>query len=308
MQLLYDPRDDAYHERLGSQILYWLDDLGRRRSMRQTPKPKVTSSPAPDHPGLPSACGDRSHIRDRPRSVSRCSGWTACCGPWTKPASASRRPAPGRCRGRPVAGRLIFRCSCGRRSRRGKRAVSSRKFPRPGSWRPRRPNCGGPLAGTRSSWPRVVGPGPSGRGALWPRPPRSSHLVVDGVPSAWSSLHASRIAPKGFPPSPATLATLTRSGGGSGVGIRSRLVVATSARGPTAPGGSSRRARQLPGTGHEAVSRRQRAAVGEEPISWPMWWVDRCDARRFQFRPSSRTRTMTPAAYFTPTGSTNTAN
>src|SRR5262249_26036795 len=27
MQLLYDPRDDAYHERLGSQLLYWLDDL-----------------------------------------------------------------------------------------------------------------------------------------------------------------------------------------------------------------------------------------------------------------------------------------
>src|SRR5262249_39083183 len=28
MQLLYDPRDDAYHERIGSQILYWLDALG----------------------------------------------------------------------------------------------------------------------------------------------------------------------------------------------------------------------------------------------------------------------------------------
>ena len=27
MQLLYDPRDDAFHERIGSQILYWLDDL-----------------------------------------------------------------------------------------------------------------------------------------------------------------------------------------------------------------------------------------------------------------------------------------
>src|SRR5262249_20800111 len=27
MQLLYDPRDDAYHERVGSQVLYWLDDL-----------------------------------------------------------------------------------------------------------------------------------------------------------------------------------------------------------------------------------------------------------------------------------------
>lgn len=28
MQLLYDARDDAYHERVGSRILYWLDDLG----------------------------------------------------------------------------------------------------------------------------------------------------------------------------------------------------------------------------------------------------------------------------------------
>jgi hypothetical protein len=27
MQLLYDLRDDAYHERVGSHILYWLDDL-----------------------------------------------------------------------------------------------------------------------------------------------------------------------------------------------------------------------------------------------------------------------------------------
>src|SRR5262245_58582467 len=28
MQLLYDPRDDAVHERFGSEILYWLDDQG----------------------------------------------------------------------------------------------------------------------------------------------------------------------------------------------------------------------------------------------------------------------------------------
>jgi hypothetical protein len=28
MQLFYDPRDDPHHERIGSQILYWLDDLG----------------------------------------------------------------------------------------------------------------------------------------------------------------------------------------------------------------------------------------------------------------------------------------
>jgi hypothetical protein len=28
MELIYDPRDDVYHERIGSRILYWLDDLG----------------------------------------------------------------------------------------------------------------------------------------------------------------------------------------------------------------------------------------------------------------------------------------
>src|SRR5438552_9605084 len=28
MELFYDPRDDAYHERVGSQVLYWLDDVG----------------------------------------------------------------------------------------------------------------------------------------------------------------------------------------------------------------------------------------------------------------------------------------
>src|SRR5438105_4826925 len=27
IRLLYDRRDDAYHERMGSRILYWLDDL-----------------------------------------------------------------------------------------------------------------------------------------------------------------------------------------------------------------------------------------------------------------------------------------
>ena len=27
MQLLYDPRDDAYHEKVGSRINCWLDDL-----------------------------------------------------------------------------------------------------------------------------------------------------------------------------------------------------------------------------------------------------------------------------------------
>jgi hypothetical protein len=31
MQLRYDPRDDPYHERIGSRILYWLDDLGDER-------------------------------------------------------------------------------------------------------------------------------------------------------------------------------------------------------------------------------------------------------------------------------------
>jgi hypothetical protein len=30
MQLFYDERDDKFHEARGSQILYWLDDLGAK--------------------------------------------------------------------------------------------------------------------------------------------------------------------------------------------------------------------------------------------------------------------------------------
>ena len=30
MDLFYDERDDRYHETRGSQILYWLDDLGAK--------------------------------------------------------------------------------------------------------------------------------------------------------------------------------------------------------------------------------------------------------------------------------------
>src|SRR5947209_14694964 len=37
MDLFYDPRDDPYHERAGSQVLYWLDDLGAR------PLPEATA-------------------------------------------------------------------------------------------------------------------------------------------------------------------------------------------------------------------------------------------------------------------------
>jgi hypothetical protein len=28
VKLFYDPRDDLYHEKLGSEILHWLDDVG----------------------------------------------------------------------------------------------------------------------------------------------------------------------------------------------------------------------------------------------------------------------------------------
>jgi hypothetical protein len=28
LKLFYDPRDDRYHEKAGSQVLYWLDDVG----------------------------------------------------------------------------------------------------------------------------------------------------------------------------------------------------------------------------------------------------------------------------------------
>jgi ATP-grasp domain-containing protein len=67
MDLLYDSRDDAYHEQIGSQILYWLDDLGAQ-PLDEVPAGAVGflfagARPIEDYRRL---VASRPRLRDRP--------------------------------------------------------------------------------------------------------------------------------------------------------------------------------------------------------------------------------------------------
>ncbi len=67
MDLFYDPRDDAYHERIGSQILYWLDDLDAIPLDEADPAAEgflfAGARPVADYCDLIAAL---PHVRDRP--------------------------------------------------------------------------------------------------------------------------------------------------------------------------------------------------------------------------------------------------
>ena len=67
MDLLYDPRDDAYHQRIGSHILYWLDDLDAIPLGEADPAAEgflfAGARPINDYHEL---VADRTLVRDRP--------------------------------------------------------------------------------------------------------------------------------------------------------------------------------------------------------------------------------------------------
>jgi hypothetical protein len=67
MLLFYDARDDRFHEERGSQILYWLDDLGARPFDEARPADEgflfAGARPMDDYRSL---VADRPLIRDRP--------------------------------------------------------------------------------------------------------------------------------------------------------------------------------------------------------------------------------------------------
>jgi len=105
--------------------------------------------------------------------------------------------------------------------------------------------------------------------------PRRLHWVVEGSERLVIPLHASRIAPEGLPASPGDLATLRRSGGGSGSAFPfaaccGRLRPRTERR----LGVHRGRAGSCAGTGHEQCSRRQLAGCWAKATDFvPMWWV-----------------------------------
>jgi hypothetical protein len=274
LQLLYDPRDDAYHERLGSQILYWLDDLDAL--------PLGEADPAVD--GFLFA-GAR-HLDDYRQLVTRL--------PLVRDRPEEREPL------------LRLDRVLATLDRAGVRVPTPRTWVLPldaplpddltfplfvrtaeSSWKK-----GGRIARVRTvaeledeaallrrafGWDAVVlarqwlDLATAGEGRYGPVPQEVRTWVVDGVPFAWSFHYLNVVPrPKGFPLSANDLATLRRLANQVGVAFCSRLVAADFARGvdgrwwfiEAGPGSCA-------GTAHQAVfqavARRLRGeAVGIE--------------------------------------------
>jgi hypothetical protein len=258
MQLLYDPRDDAYHERTDSQILYWLDDLGA----------VPLGEARPEQPGFLFA-GARSIedyrnlvaglplVRDRPEErepLMRLDTMLA-----TLERAHVALPTPKTwvlLLDAPLPADLTFPLFV--------RTAES-------SWKK-----GGYISRVRTAaeledeaatlrralgWDAIilarewVDLTPVGEGRYGPIPQEVHVWVVDGVPFAWSFHYMHVLArPVGFPPLADHLAILRRLAGDVVSAFDSRLVVADFARGvdgrwwfvEAGPGSCA-------GTAHEAV-------------------------------------------------------
>ena len=258
MQLLYDPRDDAYHERIGSQILYWLDDLDAI--------PLGEADPA--RPGFLFA-GARSIedyrelvalfplVRDRPweredllrldtvlQALERASVRVPTPRTWALPLDA---PLPD-----DLAFPLFVRTAESSWKKGGR--ISKVENPR---------ELEDEAAALRRAlgWDAVVlarewlDLAVAGEGRYGPVPQEVRTWIVDGVPFAWSFHHLHVVPrPNGFPLSADDLVELRRLAGQVAPAFRSRLVAADCARGldgrwwfvEAGPGSCA-------GTAHEAV-------------------------------------------------------
>jgi hypothetical protein len=273
MQLLYDPRDDVHHERIGSQILYWLDDLGALPLEEANPTeegflfagarssddyrrllarlPLVRDRPEEREPLL---CLDRVLQTLRVAGVSVPTPRT-----WVLPLDA------------PLPDDLTFPLFV--------RTAES-------SWKK-----GGHISRVKTAaelmdeaallrralgWDAVILArqwlelASAGEGRYGPLPQEIRTWVVDGIPFAWSFHYLDLVpGPAGFPPSTENLATLRQPAGTVASAFHSRLVVADFARDlqgkwwliEAGPGSCA-------GTGHEAVFKAVAGRLRGETAKW----------------------------------------
>lgn len=258
MQLLYDPRDDVYHERLGSRILYWLDDESAIPLHEADPAASgflfAGARPMDDYCRL---VAPFPLVRDRPeerepllrldsvlRSMEQAGVRVPMPQTWVLPLDAV------------IPDDLTFPLF-----------VSTAES----SWKK-----GGQISRVRSvkqledeaaalrrtlGWDAVViarqwlDLARAGEGRYGPVAQEVRTWAVDAVPIAWSFHHLHLIAkPKGFPPSAEDLARIRSMAADVASAFRSRLVVADFARSldgrwwfiEAGPGSCA-------GTGHEVV-------------------------------------------------------
>jgi hypothetical protein len=271
MDLLYDPRDDAYHERLGSRILYWLDDLGAVPLDEGRPDAEgflfAGARPMDDYREL---VAGRPNLRDRPEerepllrldtvleSLDRAGSRVPMPRTWVLPLDA---PLP-----EDLTFPLFVRTAESSWKKGGH--ISRVKSPTEleGEAALLRRALGWDATILARQWLDLA---PAGESRYGPLPQEVRTWVVDGVPVAWS-FHYLNIVPRpaGFPPSATDLTDLRHLAAAVGSAFHSRLVAADFARGvdgrwwfiEAGPGSCA-------GTGHEAVFKAVAQRLrGEQP-------------------------------------------
>jgi hypothetical protein len=258
MRLLYDPRDDACHERIGSQILYWLDDLGAIPLEEADPTTEgflfAGARPIDDYRGLvtslPLVCdrpGEREPLLRLDTvlyALDEAGAHVPTPRTWVLPLDA---PLPD-----DLTFPLFVRTADSSWKKGGQisKALSAKELEDEAHLLRR--SLGWDAVVLARKWLDLA---PAGEGRYGPVPQEVRIWVVDGVPFAWSFHHLHIVPrPAGFPPTALDLAELRRLAGQVASAFRSRLVVADFARGvdgrwwfvEAGPGSCA-------GTAHEAV-------------------------------------------------------
>jgi hypothetical protein len=234
MHLFYDERDDKYHESRGSQILYWLDDLGGK---------PLAEARAGDHGFL--FAGARPiddyrrlvnglpFVRDRPEDRERLLRLDSVLD--SLAAASVSVPTPRTWRlplDSPLPDDLTFPLFV-------RTAQSSWKA----GGRISRVNSPADLESEAAALRRALGWNAlilarawhdfaeAGQSVYGPVPQEVRVWIVDQIPFAWSFHYLNLVKePRGFPPSPADIRILAEMASAVGCAFRSRLTVADFAR------------------------------------------------------------------------------
>jgi hypothetical protein len=234
MQLLYDPRDDRYHERLGSRILYWLDDLGAVPLDEADPDEAgflfAGARPIEDYHDL---LAEHPLVRDRPderepllrldsvlAAVERAGVRVPSPRSWVLELDA---PLPD-----DLTFPLFLRTAESSMKKGGHISRVRNRTELDAEAAELRRALGWDATILARRWLDLQ---PAGEGHYGPVPQEVRVWVVDGVPAAWSFHYMQAVAkPAGLPPSADDLAVLRRQAAAVGSAFRSRLVATDFAR------------------------------------------------------------------------------
>lgn len=274
LQLLYDSRDAPYHERVGTQLLYWLDDLGAVPLSEADPSGDsflfTGARPIEDYIEL---VAHLPLVRDRPderepllrldtvlQVLERAAVHIRMPRTWLLPLDAALPTE--------LTFPLFVRTAQSSWKKGGRISQVRTRAELQDEAAALRRVLGWNATILARQWLDLA---PSGVGPYGPLPQELRIWAVDAVLVAWS-FHYMHLVPKpiGFPPSAADLEKLSKMAGEVASAFRSRLIVGDFARGcdghwwfiEAGPGSCA-------GTGHEKVFRAVAQRLRGETVKIP---------------------------------------